>query len=211
MPVLRNNCCQRGRKLHCSRFGPRPCPRRVTRTGCSSFNACFCFATLILHSRQNPFVAPPCPRAHPPAPQARATAASVSGALQLHPIPLPAVYLRSLRSFSLCAVKVTPLHSCPRLPLGGIILHCPFTGISSVCVRDDWNCFVAAAPYSPPLPSAASAAPGAVATDHAASQPCCRVMMFSVPAGSCRWSARVPFAVDVVIITSRGNQTRRHS
>ncbi len=216
MPVLRNNSCQRRRRLHRSRFTPRPC---VWRAACDA--QCFFStpASALQHSSSSPSKvhlcstlpprSSPCyPDAAPSAPQARAMAASVSGALQPHPTPLPAVYLRSLRSFSLCAVKVSPLHSRPRLPLCGIILRCAFTGISSVCVRDDWNCFVAAAPYSPPLPSAASAAPGAVATDHAASQPCSRVMMFSIPAGSCRWSACVPFAVDVVTITSRGNQTR---
>ncbi len=88
-----------------------------------------------------------------------------------------------------------------------------FAGISSVCVRDDWNCFVAATLAATPLPSSASAdSPlNAVAPTAATSQPCCQVMMFSTPAGNCRWNAHVPFEVDVVTMTSRGNPTSSHS
>jgi len=71
-----------------------------------------------------------------------------------------------------------------------LVLPFAIHGITSVCVRDDWNCFVAAWPSAL---STATAAPSSV------------VSLFSLPTGVCRWSYEVQMIIDVVFITSRGD------
>jgi hypothetical protein len=145
--------------------------------------------------------------------QARQTAACSYGVLTqelmcLRDVFLPILYWLFLSLFMVCFP----------VPLLFVFVISIVLGISSVCVRDDWNCFAAAAPClsrssSPSSSSSSSASSSSssssspVDTDQLPVQSFSRVTLCSLPSGTCRWSFKSQVAVDCVIITSRGKRS----